>query len=206
MSWWQRNRWALVALLPALALALVASSDRVSTYYWSADLHDARQGAQGAWLEHRDRVNDVSGERPITLGVRLDGVHGTDTGWESIAPLTLPPGTRAVRVDLTLRADPDEPLRTCLLAVRDAAGTRYDYDGAAAGGTQPASPCVPPEAPGPFPEMLWLATDPDEAPRPREWRVAPVLIVPDDVEVTEVLLWWAPPTYLELSVGELSVG
>ena len=206
MSWWQRNRWALVALLPALALALVASSDRVSTYYWSADLHDARPGARGAWLEHRDRVNEVSGERAITLGVRLDGVHRTDAGWESIVPLSLPPGTRAVRVDLTLRADPDEPMRTCQLAVRDADGTRYDYDWAAAGGSQPVSPCVPPEAPGPFPEMQGIAPDPEELERPPEWRVAPVLIVPQDVEITEVLLWWAPPTYLELSVGEPSVG
>jgi hypothetical protein len=201
MSWWRRNRWALFALLPALALALVASSDRVSTYFWSADLRDARQATQGVWLEHRDRVLDVSGVRPIDLGVRLDGVHGTDAGWESASPLVLPPGTHAVRVDLTLRASPDEPLRTCLLAVRDADGTRYDYDWGAAGGSQPASPCVPSEAPGPYPEMEWLAPDPDAPVRPQEWRVSPVLVVPDDVEITEVLLWWGPPTYLALSVG-----
>lgn len=199
MTWWRRNRWALIALLPALALALLASSDRVSAYYWTADLHDARHGAQGEWLEHRDGVPVPAGERPISLAVRLDGVSGTDAGWESSSDLTLPPGAHAVRVDLTLRADPDEPVRTCQLAVRDAEGTRYDYTWDAAGGTQPSSPCVPPDAPGPWPERTG-ATDTEEAARPGEWSVAPVVVVPDGVEITEVLLWWAPPTYLELSV------
>ena len=201
MSWSRRNRWALIALVPALALALLASSDRVSTYYWSADLRDARHADQDEWLEHRDRVPDMSGERPIDVAVRLDGVTRTDTAWESISELVLPPGARAVRVELTLRADPGEPVRGCALAVRDADGTRYDYDWAAAGGGQPSSPCVPPEAPGPWPDMEGLESSPDELPRPAEWSVAPVVVVPDGVEITEVLLWWAPPTYLELSVG-----
>ena len=201
MTWWRRNRWPLIALLPALALALLASSDRVSAYYWSADLRDARPGAQGEWVEHRDRVVDISGERPIELAVRLDGVATTDTAWESSSDLVLPPGARAVRVDLTLRADPDEPLLVCSLAVRDAEGTRYDYDAFAAGGTQPVSPCVPPEAPGPWPETDYTENDPLAPRRPAEWTVAPVVVVPADVEITEVLLWWGPPTYLELSVG-----
>ena len=200
MTWWRRNRWALLALLPALALALLASSDRVSAYYWSADLHDPRPGAQGTWVEHRDRVQDVSGERPIDIAVRLDGVATTDAAWESSSDLVLPPGTRAVRVDLTLRAAPDDPVRVCTLAVRDAAGTRYDYDWSAAGGTQPSSPCVPPDTPGPWPETAGLDADSGEPARPGEWSVAPVVVVPADVEITEVLLWWAPPTYLALSV------
>lgn len=201
MSWWRRNRWALIALLPALALALLASSDRVSALYWSADLHDARRGTQGEWLDHHDLLATASGDRPVDVAVRLDGVTRTDTGWESSSDLVLPPGTRAVRVDLTLRADPDEPLRGCTLAVRDADGTRYDYDWAAAGGTQPSSPCVPAGAPGPWPEFEGLESSPDELPRPAEWHVAPVVVVPRDVEITEVLLWWEVPTYLELSVG-----
>ena len=200
MTWWRRNRWALLALLPALALALLASSDRVSALYWSADLHDARAGTQGAWLEHRDRVAELSGERPISLAVRLDGVSEADAGWESSLPLVLPPGARAVRVDLTLRAAPDEPLRGCQLAVRDADGTRYDFAWDAAGALQPSSPCVPPDAPGPWPEREG-DVDTGEPPRPQEWSVAPVVVVPEDVEITEVLLWWAPPTYVELSVG-----
>ena len=199
MSWWRRNRWALLALLPALALALLASSDRVSAYYWTADLHDARQAAQGEWVEHRDGVPVPGGEQAITVAVRLDGVSDTDRGWESSSPLSLPPGAHAVRVDLTLRADPDEPVRTCQLAVRDADGTRYDYAWDAAGGTQPSSPCVPPDSPGPWPERTG-ATDAEEPARAGEWSVAPVVVVPDRVEITEVLLWWAPPTYLELSV------
>ncbi len=201
MSWWRRNRWALAALLPALALALVASSDRVSAYYWSADLHDPRRADQGEWLEHRDRVPTVSGEQAIDLAVRLDGLTRTDSGWESWSDLALPPGARAVRVDLTLRADPDEPLVTCALAVRDADGTRYDYRWDAAGGSQPSSPCVPPDATGPWPAADYIEPDPDAPQRPAEWSVAPVVVVPDDVEITEVLLWWGPPTYLVLSAG-----
>ena len=199
MTWWRRNRWALLALLPALALALVASSDRVSASYWTADLHDARPGTQGEWVEHRDAVPVPGGEQSITMAVRLDGVSDTDQGWESSSPLSLPPGAHGVRVDLSLRAAPDEPLVTCQLAVRDADGTRYDYDSFAAGGTQPSSPCVPPDASGPWPERTG-STDAARPARPQEWSVAPVVVVPGGVEITEVLLWWAPPTYLELSV------
>lgn len=200
MTWWRRNRWALLALLPALALALLASSDRVSALYWSADLHDAHRGAQGEWVEHRDRIAELGQERPIALAVRLDGVSETDTGWESSSPLALPPGARAVRIDLSLRAAPTEPVLTCQLAVRDADGTRYDYDYDTAGALQPASPCVPPDATGPAPWDVDATTDEGEPARPQEWRVAPVVVVPEGVEITQVLLWWTPPAYLELSL------
>lgn len=200
MSWRRRNRWALVALLPALALALLASSDRVGTYYWSGgDLHDARRGAPGSWVEHRGTAVTLDGEQTFEVAVRLDGLGDAVEGWGSTTVLTVPPGARAVRVDLSLRADPTAPLRGCRLAVRDAQGTRYDYDWAAGGGAQPASPCVPPDAPGPAGGDI--ADPATEQVRPDEWTVAPVVLVPEGVEITEVLLWWTPPTYLALSSG-----
>ena len=200
MGWWRRNRWALAGLPLALAAALVASSHRVSSFYWTSGLHDARPGPQGVWLEHRDLLLDASGEVPVTVEVRLEGVADTTEPWESSVPFTLPHGTRAVRVDLTLRATPDAPLRACSLAVRDADGTRYDYRWDAAGAVQPASPCVPPAAPGPWQDLLGDEGDEDEPARPGEWRVSPVVVVPAGVEVAEVLLWWEPPTYVALAV------
>ena len=201
MSWWRRNRWALLGLPLALAAALVASSDRVSTYFWDVGLHTADRAPAGVWLEHRDLVfSDASGEAgelPIEVGLRLDGLTETTQGWEADS-LVLPAGTRAIRVDLTLRADPDEPVRTCFLALRDADGTRYDYAWDAAGAYQPSSPCVPLLTPGP-----WAAFGGDtgvEDPRPAEWSVAPVVVVPDDAEIVEVLIWWQMPAYVALSV------
>jgi hypothetical protein len=31
--------------------------------------------------------------------------------------------------------------------------------------------------------------------------VAPVVVVPEDADIVEVLLWWQPPAYVALSVG-----
>ncbi len=201
MSWWRRNRWALLGLPPALAAALVASSDRVGTYYWDVGLHDATRAPAGVWLEHRALIfSDASGEAgelPIEVGLRLDGLTGTTQGWEADS-LVLPAGARAIQVDLSLRAGPDVPLRTCSLALRDADGTRYDYTWDAAGAYQPSSPCVPPLTPGP-----WAAFGGDTAvddPRPAEWSVAPVVVVPEDADIVEVLVWWEMPAYVALSV------
>lgn len=202
MSWWRRNRWALLGLPLALAAALLASSDRVSSYFWHAGLHAPDRAQAGVWLEHRDLVfSDASGEAgevPIEVAVRLDGTAPATDGWEATEPLTLPDGARAIRVDLTLRADPDEPLRGCFLALRDVDGTRYDYTWDAAGGYQPSSPCVPSLAPGPWAAFAPATEDVD--PRPEEWSVSPVVVVPADAEIAEVLLWWQPPAYVSLAV------
>ncbi|WP_421741270.1 hypothetical protein [Cellulomonas sp.] len=193
-SWWRRNRWALVALPVALALALVAAGDRVRTLWWEQDLRRPTTVAAGETAEFHQRVYDGDGGTlPVDVEVRLDGVGEVTTLPED---MELPAGTRAVQVDLTLSADPDVVLTGCSLAVRDAAGTRYGYDAGGWGAAQSPMPCVPEDTPGP-----WAFADPDDLPRPATWSVSPVVVVPDGVEITDVALWWQMPRYVLLQAS-----
>ena len=146
-GWWRRNRWALAALPVVLALTLVAAGDRVRTLWWEQDLrvpttvgggHDRSTSTSGSTTAY-------GGTLPIDVQVHLDGVGDATTLPED---MELPDGTRAVQVDLTLSADPDVVLTGCSLAVRDAAGTRYDYVSNAWGALQAVVPCVPEDTPG----------------------------------------------------------
>lgn len=201
-GWTRRNRWGLVALPLALAAALVASSDRVQLYFWDEDLHQPQRAAQGAWLAFGDSYHDSEGEHPLDVRIRLDSVEPATTGWTATTPLDLAPGTKAVEVTLSLEADPQLPLRVCRLSVRDTGGNRYDY--LTEVGNQPLSPCVPPEAPGPFAKLGEIDKGRDtsgEPVRPRSWTVSPVIMLPADVEIEDVVLWWELPDYASLAVG-----
>lgn len=193
-GWWRRNRWALAVLPVALALALVAAGDRVRTLWWEQDLRRPTTAVAGATVGFQQRVYDgEGGTLPIDVQVRLDGV---ETATTLPADMELPAGTRAVQVDLTLSADPDVVLTGCSLAVRDAAGTRYGYVASGWDAAQSPMPCVPEDAPGP-----WAFADPDAPARPATWSVSPVVVVPDDVEITDVALWWQMPQYVLLEVA-----
>ncbi|KSW23558.1 hypothetical protein [Cellulomonas sp. B6] len=198
-SWWRRNRWALVALPLALALMAAASADRVRSLWWEQGLHSPTTAGQGqAVTFHQDVRDGLGGTRPVDVEVRLDAV--VDAGALPDG-LVVPAGARAVQVEMTLSADPDVVLRGCSLAVRDADGTRYDYVADAWGATQAVSPCVPADAPGPAPSLGDLddVLTPDSTPeRPATWTVSPVVVLPADVQVSDVVLWWQLPQHVVL--------
>lgn len=204
-GWWRRNRWALAALPLTLALTVVSAGDRVRTMWWEQDLRRPTSAAPGTTATFRQDVRDgLGGTYPIDVQVALDEVGDARSLPDG---LELPPGTRAVQVDLTLAAEPDVTLVGCHLAVRDAEGTRYDYVSNAWGAWQPTSPCVPQDATGPWPSLgddldaAVTSHDPEAAPRPASWSVSPVLVVPADVEVTDVVLWWQMPQHVRLEVA-----
>ena len=200
-GWWRRNRWALAALPVALVLTLVAAGDRVRTLWWEQDLRVPTAVEVGETGEFHQRVYDgVGGTMPIDVEVQLDRV-----GDATVLPdeMDLPDGTRAVQVDLTLSADPELVLSGCVLAVRDAAGTRYDYVANAWGAFQAVIPCVPEDTPGPQASLGDLdekISATETPPRPATWSVSRVVVVPEGVDVTEVVLWWQKPQYLLLEV------
>ena len=201
-GWTRRNRWGLLVLPFALAAALVGSSDRVRLYFWDEGLHQPQRAPQGAWLAFGDTYHDSEGEHPLKVRIRLDSVAPATTGWTSTTPVDLPPGTKAVAVSLTLEADPSLPLSVCRLAVRDAEGNRYDY--LTEVGRQPPAPCVPPDAPGPFAKLGEIDKGRDtsgEPVRPRSWTVSPVVMLPADADIQDVVLWWELPDYASLAVS-----
>jgi hypothetical protein len=203
-GWLGRNRWGLVTLPLAAVAALVASSDRVALYFWDQEPRLARTAQQGQWVDFRDPYTDSDGEHLREVRVRLDAVAPASQPWESTGSMDLPPGSKALSVQLSMAAAPEVPLSVCKLVLRDADGTRYEYLPAYAGMTQPVSPCVPPTAPGPFPALGELdeGRSPSEEPaRPATWQVAPVIVVPADATITEVNLWWELPDYVAMKVA-----
>ncbi|WP_258723856.1 hypothetical protein [Cellulomonas sp. NS3] len=207
-GWWARNRWPLAALPVALVAALGASSDRVSTYYWHSGLHDERAADRGERLTLHDEYTDGDGTHERTLRVRLDRTESLTPADVRATGVDVPPGARAVQVTLSLEADPDVPLASCRLALRDEDGTRYGYrppgfESVRSAAARPMYPCVPDETPGPFESLGALddALTPDDSPaRPASWTVEPVVVVPDGARVEAALLWWREPVYVALAV------
>ncbi len=200
-SWWRRNRWGLVALPVAVAAALAASSYRVEDYWWLEKPRDLVEAGGGEWVTFSASQNDRAGDVPFTVRVRLDGVRAAEAPLGEDHALEPPDGVQAVAVDLSLSAEPDVPLAGCTLVVRDADGTEYAYQSSSPSISQATSPCVPPDARGPELDVF-ERTDPDTGPRrPDEWSVSPVVLLPDGVEVAEVVLSWGPPDGLVISAG-----
>jgi hypothetical protein len=198
--WWRRNRAALAALPIVVAAALAASSNRVEDRWWLAEARDLLQADQGSWAHLEASQYDRTGDVPFEVRIRLDDVRRTDQPFGD-GELTVPTGAAAIAVDLSLAADPDTPLTACQLFLRDDDGTEYAYQSSAPSISQPSSPCVPPDTPGPELD-LFEGMDPEQTPpRPPEWTVSPVVLVPDGVDVTEVVITWGPPDGVVLNVS-----
>lgn len=200
-QWWRRNRWGVGALPIAVVAALAASSYRVHDYWWLDEPRDLVTVPEGAWVEFTAAQYDRTGTVPFTVEIRLDGLRPADAPFGD-GELNVPAGARAVAVDLDLAASPDTPLVGCELTLRDAAGTEYAYQSTAPSITQAASPCVPPDARGPELDVI-EGFEPDDGPRrPPTWSVSPVVIVPEDVVITEVVLSWGPPRGVRIEVSD----
>jgi hypothetical protein len=200
-GWWRRNRWGLAALPFVLAAALAASSYQVEGRWWLARARVAVSAEEGEWAGFTDTRYDRSGDVPIELRARLVGLEeATQPFGRPDEPLELPPGTQGLAVVLELAADTHVPLAGCRLSLIDADGTEYAYQHASPSLTQAASPCVPPESPGPDLVLFETLDTSESDPRPERWSVAPVVVVPDGATVVEVRLTWGPPNYLAFQV------
>lgn len=204
-GWWRRNRWGLVALPVAAAAALAASSYRVEAQWWLEKPRDLQHASQGEWVTFSASQYDRTGDVPFSVRVRLDGVRPAEELFGPVSDdyeLDPPAGVQAIAVDLELAAPPDVPLTSCDLVVRDTDGVEYDYQIASPSiENQATSPCVPPDARGPELDLI-EGLDPDTGPRrPDEWRVSPVVLLPEGVEVAEVMLSWGPPDGLLITVS-----
>ena len=201
-TWRTRNRWALAGLPVALLAALGASSDRVTAYFWQADLRQPQHADAGEWLDFSSTYSDDDGDHPLDVRLRLGSVRPATTGFGSSEPLDVPDGSVALAVTLHVEADPDLPLLGCMLALRGDDGTRYGYLPSFGGAFMPGSPCVPPDSPGPYPVVGDFddVLNDDRVARPASWTVEPVVVVPRGTEISDVLIWWEMPAYASLAV------
>ncbi len=200
-GWFWRNRWGLGLLPLATVAALAASSDRVKTYWWEADLHDRLAATQGEWFAFSQPYQLDTGEEVMSLRVRLDSIRTMSAqevaGTQSYTPTELPAGSRAVEVAMSFEVDPATPVGGCAAALRGQDGTRYDYMFTIVGDGEAGSVCAPVETPGPDVSLGKLEMPgPDQQPRPQAYTVKRAYVIPEDAVITEVDLWWGPPRYI----------
>jgi len=200
-GWWRLNRWWLPALPLALAAMLAASAYNVKDYWYVNGLHhEAAAGEQGEFVSVTDDYDDAVGRTSRSFEVRLAGIETVDEyPFDFDRPQPVPEGRQALVAHLDWEAAPDQVLRHCHVALMDDEGRRYEIVG-----NGQSNACTPEDRPGP--EKPFTAESergqmqPGEE-RPETWSTDPVFLLPDDVEVTRVLVWWEFPDYVALSVS-----
>ena len=201
--WWTRNRLWLVALLPALALALVSSAFRLTTLYlpWQWSKPTEAHGPSGTLHQRFLGFDDKYYER--TVDVTVTSAKPVDS-FDGAAAV---PGGTLWQVDFEFTARPDQLLTgSCHVDLLDADGVRYN----SLPGKQAADPdsfylapivppqCVPEEAPGPEVAPITGELVPSPVERPRTWQWSTSVAMPDGVTPERVRIGWLQPVYLEL--------
>jgi hypothetical protein len=201
-GWWRENRFWLPALPVALAAVLLASSYQLKTFWYDEGLHDkvasAPQGEYAAVsLDYRDAVGPTS----RTFRVKLKLVATTrDYPFNDVeGPREPPEDVDAVVVHLGWDASPDQVLRGCQVTLVDSEGRHYER----LPGDGQGNLCVRSGMEGPVQPLLEgeQRTVPEGADRPPTWSTAPVFLVPEGRRITQVLVWWERPRYVELSAS-----
>ena len=178
-SWLRRNRWVLVALPVAAALAVAANAQRLHDYWWDRDLrHAVATGSRDEWVTWTGPFSDATGSGTRSFRVKVTSTESPGRG--DVAKLKLPSDLTGFRVTMDFEAAPDQVLFGCRLALLDADGNRYLYRPMVNNLTQDIWPCVPQDHPGPAPSIS--AGEPRTAlpgeDRPPSWTTQPVVVVP----------------------------
>jgi len=113
-GWWRRNRWGLIALVPALALAI--GTDVYEMYQQHEIRHplDPVSSAPGAWVDYHGSRLRLSGLAPIPAPTDSRG-----------RALPLPPGVTAWRGTVDVQLTSKDALSGCMISVIDQRGHTY---------------------------------------------------------------------------------
>lgn len=198
-GWWRGNRFWLAALPVALLAAVAASSYNVKPFWYENGLHhEVASAPLGSSTRATIQYDDALGATSRTFEVSLAALQPTDSyPYRFDEPGPPPDGVDAISVHLHWKAEPDQVLRSCTVSLVDDQGRRYDAEQFAFSG------CVPEARGGPTdPQADGERGDvPEGEDRPPSWTTAPVVLVPQGREITQVLVWWERPSYVTLSAS-----
>ncbi|WP_404385637.1 hypothetical protein LL946_05640 [Knoellia locipacati] len=199
------SRWWMAAAPVAIVAMLAANGYRVPVFwYQSGQHHEIADGEAGEWVTVTEQTSDAHGDLTRGYSVRLAGLGGEDTAYESrySDEFTLADGMVARTVDLDFRAEPDQTLKNCALTLVDDQGRQYRVGHVFDAIGPSVTVCVPEDRPGPslavLDSMERGALPPDEQPRPREWSVSPAIAVPKDARLVELRISFENPDYVTL--------
>lgn len=200
-SWWRMNRWWLLVLPVAVAVASLASAYRVKPFWYEDGLHHALATAEpGRPVRVVDGFRDTGGETTRTFDVELEALVPVEQVRSPTRDTVgVPPGVTAYQVRLAFSAAPDQELNFCHVALIDSEGNRYGGDVPDPLGQD--NPCLPKGHEGPDPAILrgqQRGVVPPGHERPETWTVTPVVLVAKDVRITDALVWFDLPDYARL--------
>lgn len=178
-GWWRRNRWALLALLPVLGIALYSPGKNAYDRYLRVTPVNAVAAGADGWVRYHDarlRLIELVAPAEIpTFGSRR---------------FELPPGVRVWRGTFEVdSAKSGERLAGCDIALEDSEGRTYDDSPLELIGARlPLSSCAPaggqPAPTGPYEVQEYFA-------------------VPRSAEPVAVRVWLSTrlPSYARLTKG-----
>lgn len=207
-SWWQANKRWTVALLPAIAAVIAASSFRYFHVYQPNTFSEAVSVAAGE-TAHFDR-EFVTEEHTFWRAAEVE-VFAV----QKLEEIDFPDFQPTADVELwavatSWKAQPDVTLSWCETWLTDTNGTSYGNYSELIGDKNfdknfsSMYACVPPEATGPDAPSIF-DPDPQEDPdnkRPETWRKVNVFALPPGVTPKTLQIGWEKPFYLQLELPE----
>lgn len=193
--WLRRNRWALIALVPAIVLAVAASSFRLISLYlpWYSERTNNAEGVilvdSDQFVGHYPDGESYQAEVTPISATQIPSFTESHTSFP--AEFTAVPGAKLWRVEVEVFADPRMVLRGCTFGVEDDEGRFFS---AAFGKLRNGEPltdregyCYPNLTPGPSFSFLneYEPAEP-EAERPRRYRVFALFALPEGSDVANL--------------------
>jgi hypothetical protein len=146
-TWLRRNRWGLLALVPALVLALWPSGCDGYARYRASRPREPVTASRGGWVT-------FAGAR-MRLVELVPAGDLADFGGR---PVPLPEGTRAWRARIAFEAPRTAPVAGCRLTLEDTAGRTFEAGPAELQGARiPFAGCAPEPADGASPAFETVA-------------------------------------------------
>lgn len=113
-SWWRRNLWGLVAVLPLLAFAVVLRWDDIYWRYWRSQAHVPLVAAQQQWVGFSGAEMRLVEFGPATGLVASGG-----------KPFEPPAGVKAWRAVIEFKVPDQERLAGCSISLEDTRARTY---------------------------------------------------------------------------------
>ncbi len=191
MTWWRRNRWALLALPFVLALVAVSGASRLVNFWWPSQLREPVVASVDEPVAFTAQTWDDAGEETsIDLTVSVGPTTQTQDFTDGDGMLQTVPyveGTTVWQTEVTFTAPPEQDPTLCYAEVVDTQGRTTTYATSALGATGlPLSPCAP------------LFSLSQEGPRDESWTVPVLVRLTSDVQPAELRIWWQPPDYVSV--------